>query len=313
MEGYVAPPSSKEASVNEDALVKLGLESLLGPFTTVRTQHPVQPPAQFVDVFIASEAADPDAMVNTLGVLGRMVPNLALIEAFTSDVSLEDARACLRKQLTLHHSMELEAQAQAREGEPLQQVPMPMLWFLTWSKPRKLLRSWGMLSSPDWPPGVYLAPDGFAVGVVVLPELPKTRETLPLRMFGDERVRQGLRQELEALEAVDPMRQALDQMLTLWTLWVRGQPDEERMRRWLMSSMMMQFAQQELKKLQDEAIQEGRQEGRQEGLRGAVELACEVLGISLDEERRAHLAGLDLAGLEALKQHLKTHRSWPAG
>jgi hypothetical protein len=132
-------------------------------------------------------------------------------------------------------------------------------------------------------------------------------------MFGDERVRQGLRQELEALEAVDPMRQALDQMLTLWTLWVRGQPDEERMRRWLMSSMMMQFAQQELKKLQDEAIQEGRQEGRQEGLRGAVELACEVLGISLDEERRAHLAGLDLAGLEALKQHLKTHRSWPAG
>jgi len=311
--------------MNEDALVKLGLESLLGPFVTVRTQHPVQPPAQFVDVFIASEAADPDAMVNTLGVLGRMVPNLALIEAFTSDVSLEDARACLRKQLTLHHSMELEARVQAREGEPLQQVPMPMLWFLTWSKPRKLLRSWGMFSSPGWPPGVYLAPEGFSVGVVVLPELPKTRETLPLRMFGDDRVRQGLRKELEALEAVDPMRQALDRMLTLWTLWVRGQPDEERIRRWWMSSEMMELAEQRLQAFAEETFKQGLLEGlrqgfheglhlgRQEGLRGAVELACEVLGISLDEERRAHLAGLDLAGLEALKQHLKVHRSWPAG
>jgi hypothetical protein len=42
-----------------------------------------------------------------------------------------------------------------------------------------------------------------------------------------------------------------------------------------------------------------------------VEDLCEVLGVELTEERKAHLAGLDLAGLEALRRHLKTHRSWP--
>jgi hypothetical protein len=128
----------------------------------------------------------------------------------------------------------------------------------------------------------------------------------------------GLRKEFEALEAVDPMRQALNRMLTLWTLWVRGQPDEESMRRWWMSSEMLKVAEREMQKLREEGMREGLRaaeaEAMREGLRtayGRVEDLCEVLGVELTDERKAHLAGLDLAGLEALRRHLKTHRAWP--
>lgn len=61
-----------------------------------------------------------------------------------------------------------------------------------------------------------------------------------------------------------------------------------------------------------DGLREGEERGKAEGLRTAVETACELLGIEVTEARKAHLAGLDVAGLEALRQHLKLHRSWPA-
>jgi hypothetical protein len=223
-----------------------------------------------------------------------------------SSLSRADARHCLRKQLTLHHALELEAEAQVREGKERVVVPLPWLWMLIWSHPRVLRNAWGMTAIEGWPRGFYAAPEGLSVGLVVLPELPRERSTLPLRMFGDEEVRRGLRQEYEALAEDDPMRQALGRMLTYWQLWVLGQPQDERVTRWFMD--FHQVVQQQLQKPKDE----GEARGKAEGLRAAVADLCEVLGIGVTEARKAHLAGLDVAGLEALRQHLKLHRSWPA-
>jgi predicted transposase/invertase (TIGR01784 family) len=64
------------------------------------------------------------------------------------------------------------------------------------------------------------------------------------------------------------------------------------------------------KRGRQEGLQEGRQEGRQEGLRQGVEALCQVLGIELTEERRAELAGLGIAELEALLARLRERRSW---
>jgi hypothetical protein len=124
--------------------------------------------------------------------------------------------------------------------------------------------------APGWPEGFYRAPEGLAAWVVVLPELPKTRETLPLRLFGDERTRRSLPQEIAAQEAGDPMGPVVRGMLKTWVLWVRGQ------------------------------------------LQAAVGDLCELLGIVLTAEQQAHLEALDLAGLAALRAHLKQHRAWPA-
>jgi predicted transposase/invertase (TIGR01784 family) len=61
-----------------------------------------------------------------------------------------------------------------------------------------------------------------------------------------------------------------------------------------------------------EGKEEGLREGKAAGLRAAVADLCEVLGVELTEARKAQLAGLEVAGLEALRLHLKQHRSWPA-
>ena len=54
-----------------------------------------------------------------------------------------------------------------------------------------------------------------------------------------------------------------------------------------------------------------RQLGRAEALRTAIADLCEAYGLSLTAAQEAELAALDLAGLEALRLHLKAHRCWP--
>ena len=112
--------------MHEDAQAKLGLESLLGPFVATQTQREVQPATQFVDVFVSGAPTAPDEMVQTLGLLGRIASQPCLLEVFSDTVTLSEARSCLRKQLSLHHTLELEAKGR---------VAFPWLWLISQGRP----------------------------------------------------------------------------------------------------------------------------------------------------------------------------------
>jgi hypothetical protein len=60
-----------------------------------------------------------------------------------------------------------------------------------------------------------------------------------------------------------------------------------------------------------EGEKKGLAEGEKKGLRQGIEIACELLGIELTEERRARMNELDASGLEALLAHLRTARRFP--
>ena len=55
----------------------------------------------------------------------------------------------------------------------------------------------------------------------------------------------------------------------------------------------------------------GKAEGKAEGLRVAIETACELMGVGLDEARRAQAAGRSVESLEALLDYLRRERAWP--
>ena len=56
---------------------------------------------------------------------------------------------------------------------------------------------------------------------------------------------------------------------------------------------------------------EGKAEGEAKGLRQAVIDLCDVLGIELDDRRKARLETLGVGGLDALRQQLKQEKRWP--
>ena len=57
-------------------------------------------------------------------------------------------------------------------------------------------------------------------------------------------------------------------------------------------------------------LRESRVDGLKEGRLEAIEMLCDVLQIPLDADRRAELAALDAAGLEALLQRIRARRAW---
>jgi hypothetical protein len=168
-----------------------------------------------------------------------------------------------------------------------------------------------------WPAGFYRTGPPLGVWVVVLPELPPGRETLPLRLFGDDEQRYQVAQELKRMPADDAVRQGVGPRLYRWSVWLRGEPENEQKARLAMD--LEQMVQQDMDRLRGEGEKKGRLDGERQGrlegeargLRTAVLDLCEVLTVELTAERRAHVASLDLPALEALRLALKQTRRWP--
>jgi len=57
--------------------------------------------------------------------------------------------------------------------------------------------------------------------------------------------------------------------------------------------------------------EKGLEVGLEKGLGVAIEVACELLGISIGPRERAQLEPLDATALEALLARLKSERAWP--
>ncbi len=60
-----------------------------------------------------------------------------------------------------------------------------------------------------------------------------------------------------------------------------------------------------------EGKEEGLREGKREGLQQAITDLCDVLGIELNEDRKAQLKHLDIDSLEALRGQMKRAKAWP--
>ncbi|HRI69543.1 MAG TPA: hypothetical protein PK156_35170, partial [Polyangium sp.] len=65
-----------------------------------------------------------------------------------------------------------------------------------------------------------------------------------------------------------------------------------------------------LKKGLDEGLKKGRDEGLKEGLRQAILDLGDVLGIECTNERLAELEGLDADALSALRDRIKSTKTW---
>ena len=202
-----------------DALVRAG---------DAETEVPVpSTPPQSIDVYCVPDP-ERDAERDRMGLLGELVVGPTMFEPFHGTPNLERVRACLRKQLTWHHHLELRAVAAVREAartaaktvseqESAEDVvreaaaentvsldlPLPTLVVVSPGQPKTVLRGYGCQRERDKRrkerAGLYLAPPELKLRIVVLAELPRTQETLLLRLAGSGRV---LGQALDDLKAL---------------------------------------------------------------------------------------------------------------
>lgn len=252
-----------------DRLAKQILSATLESLGRVEVEREVAPDAQSVDVYF--EADGPSD--GTLGLLSRIAEGTCLFEPYAEPPSTRDVRACLRKLYALHEELLKQAPA-----------PLPRLWLVTAGRPERAIAELALQAAEGWPVGVLSGPAGLGLWMIVVPALPRTSETLPLRLLGRGRVLEEALSDLRRLPGTAPLRARLVAVVARLRPTDELQNEEE-------SRMFTMMSKQELDGLVAEGRKEGREEGREEGRVAALAIiARRRLARELSSDERGVLA-----------------------
>lgn len=237
-----------------DQLAKGILGKVLADVGEVRLQEEIAGEVQAADVLFLP-AAERAAERARMGILGRMAETPCLLEPFHATPGVDAILDCLCKQLTLRRN--LLRDARKNEGRPPE---IPRLWILSSGRPESVLAGLGFTACEDWLAGVWQAAPSLSLFLVVLRELPATRDTLPLRLLGADATFYRALTELGALPPEDWEPQALMHLLLAFRREVPQDLEEDE----------MSYA-NEIQAIYDEWDRRVRQQARQQGLKQGLE------------------------------------------
>jgi Domain of unknown function (DUF4351) len=174
-----------------DQLAKNLLRDALSRACTAETEVEVLAATQKIDVYTAPDPARA-AERSHMGLLGELAAQPCLFEPFHDTPTLRQLRRCLNKQHTWYHELERRTRAagssrappaeSGRDRSAANEVPFPVLVVISPGPPETVLDAYGCKQIR---PGIYQAAgSGLALRIVVLAELPRTPETLLLRLLG---------------------------------------------------------------------------------------------------------------------------------
>jgi hypothetical protein len=162
----------------------------------VATQYEVAPDARAIDLWFRPGEGHA-AVRDKQGVLGRMTDRDAVLEPYHDPPGLDDARSCIHKQL----SLDLVRLAEARRTKQERRPAFPQLWMLSTGRAASVIDEYALAPMEGYPPGFYARRPADALGVIALREVPRTRDTLLLRMLATGAVLQEAIAELLRLPA----------------------------------------------------------------------------------------------------------------
>lgn len=225
----------------------------------VRGQEVGAVAAQRFDLWFTPDEAHRDERMRR-GLLGALVDDPAgcALEPFRKTPGVAELDDCVRRLAQHRHVLALAASRR----QPPARAARPWVVVLSPGDPVTARQEYG-LDVPEWP-GVYRAPRGTGVVLVVLSALPVTRETLALRLLArDGHFLRALR-ELASLPA-DAWERRLVRVLLQWrrevTQGVLAHPDEEVDIMGALAELNAWYEQYEAQ-LRGEGLREGLREGQ---------------------------------------------------
>jgi hypothetical protein len=116
----------------------------------------------------------------------------------------------LLKLLEVRGALQREAN---RNKISIKELEIPKLWILSPTVSVRILSGFSAIQASNWVSGVYLMGEYLRTAIVVIHQLPRTQETLWLRILGRGRVQRQAIDELEALSSNHPFRRATLELL----------------------------------------------------------------------------------------------------
>ena len=258
-----------------DQFAKDYLKELLTPLGDVQAPREVPGEVRQIDVWFAP-IAQPILEPQVLGLLGRIAASPCLLEPFRNAPTPTEIRNCLLKLFELHGELQRQAR---RDEKRLTETELPRLWILSPTASVPLLNGFRAIVDKDnWMIGIYFLGDYLRTAVVAIHQLPRTEETLWLRILGKGTVQKQAITEIVALNANHPLR--ANALLLLTNLQASLQTsenldEEERELIMELSPLVVQW--------REEALREGMRAER----RATIENLLRVRFGSLDDQLEA--------------------------
>jgi len=256
-----------------DQFAKQYLTELLAPLGEVETSREVSGEVRQIDVWFVPKP-QPTTNLQGLGLLGRFASSPCLLEPFRNAPTPTEIRNCLLKLFELHSELQRKAR---RDSERIQEASLPRLWILSPSASVTLLEGFGAVVEQQdiWPEGVYFLPIALRTAVVAVNQLPRTGETLWIRILGKGATQRQAIDELAALPKGIPLRSNALELLANWRLNLETSENLDQEDRELIMNLSPAYLQ-----WREETLREGMQAER----RATIENLLRVRFGSLDDE-----------------------------
>lgn len=287
-----------------DQLSKQLLEELLAPLGTVQRSLEIPGEAKWVDLWFMPHAHQ--AARQSRDLLSRIAQHPCLLEPYRNPPTRFEVCSCVLKLLWVQEELRRKADQQK---QAISAQDLPFLWIIATSISKPILQEFGAKPNQDWEKGVYFTAQGFRTVLVSINQLPKTRDTLILRLLDRGQNQRDAIAELLALSAHDPQRYQMLRILGNWKVALELEQIEVEER-----ETMMAFSQAFLeweKVTEQKGIQEGIQKGIQQGIEQGIEherslilrLLTRKLGV-ISPELTVLVQSLSLVDLESLGEAL---------
>ncbi|MGF1602565.1 MAG: DUF4351 domain-containing protein [Thermosynechococcaceae cyanobacterium] len=282
-----------------DQLSKQVLEEILAPWAEVQRSLEIPGEAKFVDLwFRPLREQSKGAEIKDL--LAKIAKQPCLLEPYRNPPSRDEVRSCLLKLFWVQEDLRRKAKQALSSGE------MPSLWILATSISKPVLQDFFGHTQSNWGAGIYCLAPGLGTALVSLNELPRTRETLTLRILGRGEMQQQAIADVLALPPQDSQRLTLLRILGNWkvTLELSEAEFEEQESIMALSQAFLEWEQATEQKGLERGLEQGLEQGEKSIL---LKLLNRKLG-SISREERSRIESLSLAQTEALAEALLDFR-----
>lgn len=250
-----------------DQLVKRLARRGLTPIGRVETEVEVSPDSMRIDVWFWPHAGRGRPALAPLGLLGRMARRSCTLEPFHRTPTGDQVADCVVKHRLFCREL--------RRRKP--PAPAPVQWIIASGRPAAALSGLRFVDSPLGK-GVHEGPPLTRTMLIVVSELPRTRDTLLVRLMGAGPTLSHAIADLKRLPRDAPERRLALPILVRLRLEIPTNPAKQTKsdREFLMRTRDIERYLKHLEELEakeelgEKSREKGREEGRKEGLAAAA-------------------------------------------
>ncbi|WYL98162.1 MAG: flagellar assembly protein H [Gloeotrichia echinulata CP02] len=235
-----------------DQFSKQFLEEFLTSLGEVIPNLEVPGESRFADIWF-TPSPQPSINPQTLGLLGRIASTPCLLEPFRNQPKITEIRNCLLKLFLVQADSQRQKR---RDAENIPESELPWLWILASSASDTIINGFGASRDETWPDGVYFLATYFKTAIIAINQLPRTEETLWLRLLGKGTTQQLAVEEVIAIPTDNQRRLTALKLLANWKISIEAKAEIDQEDRELIMTLSQAYLEWE-EKTERRGIQQG--------------------------------------------------------